>query len=485
MRTTGGSSPGSPRVATTVTVMPLAGRHPLPDRAAEEAARAAWRALPAEAIPVIDGLALPAFMPLAEAIAGRAIGLIHHPTALETGRAPEATERLRVIEQALFPRLRRAIVTSDATASRARRRFRRAAGAGDDRGSRHRSGAAQRGIRRTGLRHPLGRHAGAAQGPRPAAARAGRLFDLDWHLTIVGDARRAPEHAAALRALADALGIAGRVTFAGEADDAALDALWARTDLFALATHWEGYGMAVAEALARGVPVAVTGGGAAGALVTPEAGIVAPPGDLEQFSKALRRPIFDRRPATRHGRGGVGDRPDAAVLGHAGRGLRRRAHMSDAFDAAWLALREPFDAAARSRALAEALIAHLPARPRLLDLGCGTGSLFRWLAPMHRRAAGLAARRSRSRPARRRLCALRRLGGTPRLDRHLPAARDARAHAGRRLAHRGADARSRRSRRRPLRARRCGAVQRAARPRLRRLDRQPSPRGSICRFSPA
>jgi SAM-dependent methyltransferase len=56
--------------------------------------------------------------------------------------------------------------------------------------------------------------------------------------------------------------------------------------------------------------------------------------------------------------------------------------MSEAFDAEWLALREPFDRAARSRALAEALVAVLPPRPHLLDLGCGTGSLFRWLAPM-------------------------------------------------------------------------------------------------------
>ena len=55
--------------------------------------------------------------------------------------------------------------------------------------------------------------------------------------------------------------------------------------------------------------------------------------------------------------------------------------MSEEFDLDWLDLREPHDAAARSEALAEALIARLPARPRLMDLGAGTGSLFRWLAP--------------------------------------------------------------------------------------------------------
>jgi SAM-dependent methyltransferase len=58
----------------------------------------------------------------------------------------------------------------------------------------------------------------------------------------------------------------------------------------------------------------------------------------------------------------------------------------EGFDPDWLALREPFDALARSERIADALIATLPARPRLLDLGAGTGSLFRWLAPRIGRA---------------------------------------------------------------------------------------------------
>jgi len=60
--------------------------------------------------------------------------------------------------------------------------------------------------------------------------------------------------------------------------------------------------------------------------------------------------------------------------------------VSEEFELDWLDLREPHDAAARSEALAEALIARLPARPRLMDLGAGTGSLFRWLAPRIGRA---------------------------------------------------------------------------------------------------
>ena len=53
--------------------------------------------------------------------------------------------------------------------------------------------------------------------------------------------------------------------------------------------------------------------------------------------------------------------------------------MAEEFDADWLDLREPFDARARNGALATALAAALPPRPRIMDLGAGTGSLLRWL----------------------------------------------------------------------------------------------------------
>ncbi len=56
--------------------------------------------------------------------------------------------------------------------------------------------------------------------------------------------------------------------------------------------------------------------------------------------------------------------------------------MTDRFAADWLALREPFDLAARSVALARRLAERLPRRPRLMDLGAGTGSMFRFLAPI-------------------------------------------------------------------------------------------------------
>jgi hypothetical protein len=79
------------------------------------------------------------------------------------------------------------------------------------------------------------------------------------------------------------------------------------------------------------------------------------------------------------------------------------------FGADWLALREPSDAAARSAALAEAAARAVgPARPLVVhDLGCGTGSMGRWLSPrlpgpqawvLHDHDAELAATAARSLP---------------------------------------------------------------------------------------
>lgn len=277
-----------------VQVVELAGRHPLPDAAAEAAARAVLAALPADVRPVIDGLGLPAFAPLAEDLVGRgAIGLIHHPTALEHGAPQEDRAALRGIERDLFPRLARLVATSPHTAARLAAEFEVPAG---------RIGIVEPGT------DPAPRAEGSG-GPGTAILAVGTLVprkghdvllrtlaglpDLDWTLTIAGGARDAV-HANGLKALAEELAITQRVTFAGEVDAEALEALYRRADIFALATWWEGYGMAAAEAMARGLPLAITAGGAIADLVPMEAGAVSPPGDTVSLTKALRRMIFDR-----------------------------------------------------------------------------------------------------------------------------------------------------------------------------------------------
>ncbi|MDB5317247.1 MAG: glycosyltransferase family 1 protein [Rhodospirillales bacterium] len=278
----------------TVRVIELAGHHPLPDAEAEAAARAALDTVPEGSRIIIDGLGLPSFSLLADALEARgAMGLIHHPTALETGFSEDDRTTLRATEQALFPRLTRIVAPSTLTARRLTEEFGidpdrlsvvepgtdsapRATGSGDETCA----------IISVGALIPR-------KGHDVLLRAVARLTDLDWHLTIAGGARD-PIHAHGLAALAAELKIEARVTFAGECDAATLEVLYAGSDLFALATHWEGYGMAAAEAMARGLPLAITSGGAIAEIVAPGAAIIAAPGDHAALSRAMRRVIFDR-----------------------------------------------------------------------------------------------------------------------------------------------------------------------------------------------
>jgi glycosyltransferase involved in cell wall biosynthesis len=272
-------------------VVELAGRLPDPDQAAIYAARTAWAALPEGTLRVIDGLALPAFdgLPL-----HRVTALVHHPASLETGIAEEAAHRLHAMEAGMFREVPRLVTTSDQTADRLARAFDVPA---------ERIGVIIPGIddlpRSAGVGGPGCRilSVGALvprKGHDVLLRALGRLFDLDWTLTIAGTADRDPVHAGGLRALAEQLNIAQRVRFVADATEV----LWQGADLFALTSYFEGYGVAIAEAMRRGLTVAVTNVGAVPTLVGPEAGVVCATGDVEQLSKALRRLIFDR--ALRH-----------------------------------------------------------------------------------------------------------------------------------------------------------------------------------------
>ncbi len=277
----------------SIETVPLPGRFPLADDIAKAALDAAWQKLPPDAVPVIDGFVLSAF-DRSRLTARPCVGLIHHPTPLETGHSAEDRDRLRATECDLLPLLTKIVVTGASTGARLTAEFGvdaariRVIAPGTPVAPRsHGSGGGPCEILSIGSLVPRKAHDVLI---RAVAA----LFDLDWRLTIVGGASRDASHAAALASLVAELGVADRVTFAGEVDEAGLAALWARTDVFALATHHEVTAMAVAEALRRGVPVAVTEGAAASSLVTPECGVVCPPGDVVQLSKALRRLIFDR-----------------------------------------------------------------------------------------------------------------------------------------------------------------------------------------------
>jgi len=278
-----------------VEVVELFGAFPVVDDFARDSACAAWDRLPPDTKPVIDGLALPAFRGLEDAISARgSVGLIHHPLSLETGLNDADHIGLAYVERRLFPRLSRLIVTSETTAETIVTRFHippdriHVVVPGTDAAARC-TGSAGPFCEVLSIGTLIPR-----KGHDVLLRALARLFDLDWHLTIVGAPDRDPVHAHGLIALAEELKIVHRVRFAGELVGDALEEVWRGADLFALATHYEGYGMAIAEALKRGLPVVVTAGGAAGKLITAESGCVCPAGDRDQVSKSLRRLIFGR-----------------------------------------------------------------------------------------------------------------------------------------------------------------------------------------------
>jgi glycosyltransferase involved in cell wall biosynthesis len=114
----------------------------------------------------------------------------------------------------------------------------------------------------------------------------------NWRLTCAGGLDRDAGTVARVRALIGDHALEDRVSLIGDLDAETLAAQYDRADVFVLPTLYEGYGMAVAEALARGLPVVSTSTGAIADLVG-DAGIVVRPGDGAAFTAALSRVIGD------------------------------------------------------------------------------------------------------------------------------------------------------------------------------------------------
>jgi glycosyltransferase involved in cell wall biosynthesis len=74
---------------------------------------------------------------------------------------------------------------------------------------------------------------------------------MPWQLTIAGDRTRNPAAAAQLDTDIEAHGLGNRVTVLGAVPPERIMELYLASDVFVLASRFEGYGMALAEAIAR------------------------------------------------------------------------------------------------------------------------------------------------------------------------------------------------------------------------------------------
>jgi len=99
------------------------------------------------------------------------------------------------------------------------------------------------------------------------------------------------------------LGLSERVSRKGHLERKDLYREYAEADILVQASSWEGYGIALAEAMWMGLPVVATTGGA-----TPEvlgdagAGILVEPGDVKAMTSALRRLVAHRKERLAMGR---------------------------------------------------------------------------------------------------------------------------------------------------------------------------------------
>jgi glycosyltransferase involved in cell wall biosynthesis len=266
---------------------------PRPSDTVRAAAAARLAGIAAGRTIVIDGLALGILPEAAQRLQDRnpLIALIHHPLAMESGLTARQSGYLRASERAALTAARGVIVTSAATA---------------------RQLAAEYGV-------PAERIAVARPGNDPAPMSAGSsdgivrllsvgavvrrkgfdvliaalatIADLPWRLTIAGDRGRDLNTVAQLDVDIAHHKLGEKIAMPGAVPDRQLAGLYAAADLFVLASRYEGYGMAYAEAIAHGLPVIGTTAGAIPETVPASAAVLVAPDDVNALAHALRDTI--------------------------------------------------------------------------------------------------------------------------------------------------------------------------------------------------
>lgn len=402
-----------------VVVVPAEGSWPTGGDVARTRLEATLSALPRDGLVLIDGLIAGAAPDLVERQAARLrlIVLIHLPLADQGGLDRAIAERLDRGERRAIRAAARVVATSSWAARRVAERH----------------GVPTTVVARPGVDPaPLAptREAGerlvcvAAVTPHKGqdrlVAALTALVDLSWSCDLVGPLTPDPAYACVVAGQIAAAGLGQRIRLLGSRDGAALERVYAATDVLVLPSLLETYGMVLTEALARGIPVIASDSGAIATTVGHTRhgvpGLLVRAGDRQDLAAALRRwltepDLRDRlRLAARTRRPQLpdwaetadrlesvldavaGERTPLRAADHAPAGCPQHVGVSgegkepelaQTLAARWLRLREPADARARSRELVDRVHTRLGDPPlQVWDLASGTGSMARWLAPL-------------------------------------------------------------------------------------------------------
>jgi glycosyltransferase involved in cell wall biosynthesis len=284
---------GLPAAGWQVDVLNLDPSFPNPDNAAIERTRAALAALPPGSRILFDGLAFGALpADVLQSCGHTIVALIHHPLALETGLERQRADALVRSERAALACAAHVVTTSQHTARTLVQDYGIAesqitvALPGTEPAERASPPANEAPlILSVGAISPRKGHADLVEA-------LGRIKDKEWRAVICGDIRRDPKTTAEIEAKILATGLRERVTLAGEVDPARLDRLYRSATIVAMAAYHEGYGMAFAEALRRGLPIV---GYAAGAVpdTVGDGGLLVKTGDRKALAEALGKLLDD------------------------------------------------------------------------------------------------------------------------------------------------------------------------------------------------
>lgn len=278
-----------------VRTVGLEGRFPDADAVAGESLSTELLRIPDEAIVVIDGLVMGS---LPERLAPhrrrlRIAALVHHPLADEYGIAARVAARLRGTEQRALGLAWRVIATSRFTA----RRLEHAYGVRSE-VMRVVEPGVDRCVGPTGIATGTPRLLCVAtliprKGHLVLVDALARIVDLPWECDLIGDETRDLRHAQRVREAVAEHHLTDRVHLFGAVSERDLRRAYATAWLLVLPSFFEGYGMVVSEALACGLPVVATDGGALRETLPDEAGMRVEVGNPAALADALEEMLAD------------------------------------------------------------------------------------------------------------------------------------------------------------------------------------------------
>ena len=224
-----------------LSVISLPGDYPEPRPSDLANGHLLLKATSPDTVLLVDGLAYGVFpQAYALSLGRRIVALVHHPLGHETGLSEGRRRGLLASETGALAVADHVIATSHATARALVGEFNirpeaiTIAEPGTDPAT-PATGSGGRTVQMLAV---------GAVTPRKnydgLVAVLATLTHLDWHLTLVGALDRHPAHVAELREVIADNDLGARVTLAGSLSREALDAAYAKADLFVIASHYEG-----------------------------------------------------------------------------------------------------------------------------------------------------------------------------------------------------------------------------------------------------